>query len=168
MRIVGNTTCLPVEQSREDERNSRRPCGSDKGQHCAQLNPGERAKQQTVNEGPHVPISRLSTKYAIVNPPVTTTNVSSVCFSGVISPVPCPSSTPTASSSGFSTAESNWKTLSRQFLHGWTCSGYEKRTRIAMASCPMAMKRDVDGYIAMMFALTCKDITFNVRMEGQN
>jgi hypothetical protein len=145
---VVDNTCLPVEQSREDERNSRRPCSSHKGQHCTRL-----ARCNVHNrEEDNIPNSRLSTKYAIVNPPPTTANVSNVCFSWVISPVPCSSAT--ASSSSFSVAESKWKTLSRQFLHGWTCNGYEKRTRIAMASCPMAMKTEVEGYIAMMFALT--------------
>lgn len=102
------------------------------------------------------PISRLSTKYATVNPPATIANVSTVCFSGVISPGPCSSSTGSSQSSCLSVAEPKWKTLSRQFLHGWTCNGYEKRTRTAIASCPTATKSEVAGYIAMMFALTCK------------
>lgn len=47
-----------------------------------------------------------------------------------------------------------WNTLSRQFLHGCTCSGYENNTKTTIASCPTAMKSDVDGYIAMMFGPT--------------
>ena len=47
------------------------------------------------------------------------------------------------------------RTLSKQFRHGCTCSGYENSTSTTMASCPPAMKSDVEGYIAMMLAPTC-------------
>ena len=79
------------------------------------------------------------------------------------SPFPFPSVPGNASPLRFLTGgwSPAWKTLSRQFRQGWTWRGYASRTFRTMASWPKAIKREVEGYIAIMFAPTCAKETLD-------
>ena len=107
------------------------------------------------------PRRRSSITYAIINPEAMMTVVKSVWLKVDNSLSEWSSITSfSLSSSSVATVvcKSVWlgrSTLSMQLLQGWTCKGYENRTKITMASWPTAIKSDVEGYIVIILAPTC-------------